>query len=1098
MFNSDTELLVCAKGAPIVRHVLPPGDYTLGRAQAAITIDAAEVSSPHARLILRPGSMFIEDLGSAHGTFVQGQPVAARTPLLPGQRVRLGAHVTLETRRLDSTDGADTVLTSQNETLRGLLRDELLRTSKYTLGPTIGMGGMGTVLRAEEIPIRRTVAMKVMRNEDSETELLRFVEEAQVTGQLEHPNIVPVHELGLNEEGRLYFTMKFVRGATLHEVLRRLAERDAETVRRFPLVQLLTIFQKVCDAVAFAHSKGVIHRDLKPANLMIGQYGEVLVMDWGLAKVIDRHTDAATDAGLPARTAVVSVRQEEPASQTLAGTVMGTPHFMSPEQARGEGDSVDSRSDIYSLGAILYQILSLRPPVSGSLSKEVLANVCAGRIEPLTGAARDPAPPHLPGRRVPEALAAVALKALSVDRDARYQTVPALQAEITAYQGGFATHAQHATTFRQFALAVARYKRESIVAAVFLLLLLAVGTASLIRVTRERNTARLERARSEDALAQLRGTAPAFLAHARALAMQERFAEAIEKLDYALQLNPASTEFLLLKADLFESQMRLRNAAETYRRVLALAPGHERAGRHAALCERLLAAVGDDGRLPRAALAELFNAMLRDQRPAAELIPLARLLGEEKQLVLEHWRNQLRALPIPPEKPIEARLTARPDGLLGLDLRGVPMTDLQMLAGMPLGELNLAGCSGVQDIQGLRGLPLQSLDLEATAVADLQPLRDSRMETLSLKATRVTDLSPLAGLPLRSLDCSHTPVFDCAPLAALPLETLVLAGTRVRDLSCLRGLPLRALSLEDCREARSLAVLPGIATLETLILPRDFFQWPAEDVQAVQSLLRHPRLRQITAAPHPGLPFSAVESTETFWKEWENDLPWLIELRRRAPAVTVQKLPDRTWDVNLHGQALDDLSCLRGAPISKLWLFGVSVRDLAPLAGLPLRVLDLRQTGVTDLAPLTGLPLAELYLWQTRVTNFSVVSSLPDLEIFDAAATAFSDLRVLTNCHRLLLLRIGNSGVTDLSPLAGLPLQKLHADAVNVADLSPLLRCPKLKWVVVPKLARNVEVLRQHPAVELISYGWLSESRPNRTAAEFWRELDAAREDRKR
>ena len=153
-------------------------------------------------------------------------------------------------------------------------------TSAYRPGREIARGGMGAVLAASDVKLGRSVAMKVMlRRQASEEEELRFLQEARVLGQLAHPNIVPVHDVGKDEQGRLFYTMKLVQGGTLHDVIGRLQAGDRETVAKYPLNALLTIFQKVCDAVGFAHSRGIIHRDLKPQNIMVGEFGEVLVMD---------------------------------------------------------------------------------------------------------------------------------------------------------------------------------------------------------------------------------------------------------------------------------------------------------------------------------------------------------------------------------------------------------------------------------------------------------------------------------------------------------------------------------------------------------------------------------------------------------------------------------------------------------------------------------------------------------------------------------------------------------------------------------------------------------------------------------------------------
>ena len=155
---------------------------------------------------------------------------------------------------------------------------------RYIRGSVVASGGMGAIHEARQAGMGRKVAMKVMLHAWKENSVARFLDEARITGMLERPNIVPVHELGVDEEGQLYYTMKFVRGVTLAEVIGGLKLGTGETARKYPLAALLTIFQKVCDAVAFAHSRGVWHRDLKPENIMIGDFGEVLVMDWGLAK----------------------------------------------------------------------------------------------------------------------------------------------------------------------------------------------------------------------------------------------------------------------------------------------------------------------------------------------------------------------------------------------------------------------------------------------------------------------------------------------------------------------------------------------------------------------------------------------------------------------------------------------------------------------------------------------------------------------------------------------------------------------------------------------------------------------------------------------
>ncbi|MBL8827324.1 MAG: serine/threonine protein kinase, partial [Planctomycetaceae bacterium] len=263
----------------------------------------------------------------------------------------------------------------------------------------IARGGMGAVVRAIDSDIRREVAVKYMLTDGDAAQKARFIEEAQITGQLEHPNIVPIHEVGVDAEQRLFFAMKMVQGRSLSQVLDELRNMSSTAERTWMLSRLLTVMTNVCHALSYAHSRGVIHRDLKPANIMLGDFGETYVMDWGLAKVVGRDEPSTTSPPMGASrtvgepstgsasdgsgsTKVITSRELE-GELTQDGAVMGTPAYMSPEQARGEILLLDSRSDIYSLGAILYEILTLLPPVDKSGGAvALLIRVTQGEITP--------------------------------------------------------------------------------------------------------------------------------------------------------------------------------------------------------------------------------------------------------------------------------------------------------------------------------------------------------------------------------------------------------------------------------------------------------------------------------------------------------------------------------------------------------------------------------------------------------------------------------------------------------------------------------------------------------------------------------------------
>ncbi len=325
----------------------------------------------------------------------------------------------------------------EGETVDELIAAVLPKPSqRLKLEGEVARGGMASIQVALDRGLQRRVALKLMHVEHQHSTLAvrSFLREAQITGQLDHPNIVPVHEVGL-EGNQLFFTMKLVEGRTLHELLdvsRATREpSDAPGVKlatpleHDELLRLLEIFTKVLDAIAFAHARGVVHCDIKPENVMVGDFGQVYMMDWGIARVMPPRPEDPPDASLRGQPgAQRRVRDILPLATPNTNVVMGTPAYMSPEQARGDQSKIDARSDIFSLGAMLFEILTGHPPYQGRNAVQILlqAEDCKVKL-----------PTNLP---VPRELRRIVDHAMEAAPDARYQRVEQLEADLRQFMRG--------------------------------------------------------------------------------------------------------------------------------------------------------------------------------------------------------------------------------------------------------------------------------------------------------------------------------------------------------------------------------------------------------------------------------------------------------------------------------------------------------------------------------------------------------------------------------------------------------------------------------------------------------------------------------------
>src|SRR5678815_4388469 len=324
---------------------------------------------------------------------------------------------------------------------------------RYRLGAELGRGGMGRVVEAFDVQLGRTVALKEVLPRGGANVARRFAREVQLTARLEHPSIIPLYDSGTTVDGRPFYVMRRVSGRPLDQLMTEAGSLDAR-------ITLLPSLLAAIDAVAHAHRRGVIHRDLKPANILVGELGETVVIDWGLAKVI-----VASDS-----------------LRTQIGSVFGTPGFMAPEQARGE--ELDPRSDVYALGATLYQLLAGAPPHAGTSASEVIANTGSRAVTPVNVIA--------PG--APRDLVAIVGKALAFDPAGRYPHAGALGEDVRRFLAGQLVAAHRYTRRQRLSRFARRHRAPLFVAALAAVAVAALAWVGVARIVAERDVANLARA----------------------------------------------------------------------------------------------------------------------------------------------------------------------------------------------------------------------------------------------------------------------------------------------------------------------------------------------------------------------------------------------------------------------------------------------------------------------------------------------------------------------------------------------------------------------------------------------------------------------------
>ncbi|MCH2206237.1 MAG: serine/threonine protein kinase [Lentisphaerales bacterium] len=307
----------------------------------------------------------------------------------------------------------------------------------------IGKGGMKQIFKVEDKTTGRFVAMAYVRK-DGEQANQRFLREARLTATLEHPNIMPVYDIGIDSNSKPFFTMKLTGDKSLQTLLQERQECN------WPLVQKLNLFLSICEGVSYAHSRHLLHLDIKPGNILVGEFGEVLVCDWGLGKILFDEEEEG--------------EYIDPSffnEMTMDGVVKGTPGYMAPEQVNRKLGERDQRTDIYALGGILYALLSGEAPIKGDTVEDIFGKTTSGQVVPLK---------NISGAKVPLTLDAVVMKALALNSAERYRTVETLIHDIESFLGGFSTVAENAGFLKNSYLLMKRHKTSTFFIGIIVLL----------------------------------------------------------------------------------------------------------------------------------------------------------------------------------------------------------------------------------------------------------------------------------------------------------------------------------------------------------------------------------------------------------------------------------------------------------------------------------------------------------------------------------------------------------------------------------------------------------------------------------------------------